>query len=113
MKELSGPRELQVTGKTVKSGWPTGYLYPIVAAMRPLLDYSGESAKWKVAKPMEVFRGISSELVKTLLAYADEYGRKPNAVGKSPLCWKSLYDTVKGEVLNVEVATLRAQAAKK
>ena len=113
MKELSGPRELQVTGKTVKSGWPTGYLYPIVAAMRPLLDYSGESAKWKVTKPMEVFRGISSELVKTLLAYADEYGRKPNAVGKSPLCWKSLYDTVKGEVLNVEVATLRAQAAKK
>ena len=113
MKELSGPRELQVTGKTVKSGRPTGYLYPIVAAMRPLLDYSGESAKWKVTKPMEVFRGISSELVKTLLAYADEYGRKPNAVGKSPLCWKSLYDTVKGEVLNVEVATLRAQAAKK
>jgi hypothetical protein len=106
MKELSGPRELHVTGKTVKSGWPTGYLYPMVAAMRPLLDYSGETVKWKVAEPIKVFRGISNELVKTLLAYADEYGRKPNAVGKSPLCWKSLFDTV-------EVATLRAQAARK
>jgi len=105
MKELSGPRELHVTRKTVKSGWPTGYLYPIVAAMRPLLDYSGETAKWKVPDPMKVFRGISNELVKTLLAYADEYGRKPNAVGKSVLCWKSLYDTV-------EVGLLRAQAAK-
>ena len=113
MKELSGPRDLPVTGKSVKSGWPTGYLYPIVAAMRPLLDYSGEFAKWKVADPMEVFRNISNELVKTLLAYAEEYGRKPNAVGKSPLCWKSLYDTVKGEALNVEVALLRAQAVKK
>ncbi len=105
MKELSGPRELPVTGKTVQSGWPTGYLYPIVAAMRPLVDYSGEFAKWKVADPMQVFRGISNELVKTLLAYAEEYGRKPNAVGKSQLCWKSLYDTV-------EVGLLRAQAAK-
>lgn len=105
MKELSGPRELHVTGKTVKSGWPTGYLYPIVAAMRPLVDYSGETAKWKVSDPIKVFRGISGEMVKTLLAYADEYGRKPNAVGKSQLCWKSLYDTV-------EVGLLRAQAAK-
>jgi len=105
MKELSGPRELPVTGKTVQSGWPTGYLYPIVAAMRPLIDYSGETAKWKVAEPMQVFNGISKELVKTLLAYAEEYGRKPNAVGKSLLCWKSLYDTV-------EVGLLRSQAAK-
>lgn len=103
MKELSGPRELPVTGKTVLSGWPTGYLYPIVAAMRPLIDYSGEHAKWIVADPMQVFKGISNELVKTLLAYAEEYGRKPNAVGKSLLCWKSLYDTV-------EVGLLRAQA---
>ena len=112
MKELSGPRDLPVTGKSVKSGWPTGYLYPIVAAMRPLLDYSGSVAKWKVADPMNVFCNSSNELVKTLLAYAEEYGRKPNAVGKSPLCWKSLYDTVKGEALNVEVALLRAQAGK-
>lgn len=103
MKELSGPRELPITGKIVQSGWPTGYLYPIVAAMRPLLDYSGEVARWKVADPMLVFNGISNELVKTLLAYAEEYGRKPNAVGKSLLCWKSLYDTV-------EVGLLRAQA---
>ena len=103
MKELSGPRDLPVTGKSVQSGWPTGYLYPIVAAMRPLVDYSGEFAKWKVADPMQVFNGISNELVKTLLAYAEEYGRKPNAVGKSLLCWKSLYDTV-------EVGLLRAQA---
>src|ERR1043166_904094 len=72
MRELSGPRELHITGKTVKSGWPTGYLYPIVAAMRPLLDYSGEAAKWKVPDPMAIFRGISNELVKTLLAFADE-----------------------------------------
>lgn len=113
MKELSGPRELPITGKSVKSGWPTGYLYPIVAAMRPLLDYSGDVAKWKVANPLDVFIGVSNELVKTLLAYAEEYGRKPNAVGKSSLCWKSLYDTIKSEALNAEVAALRAQAVKK
>jgi hypothetical protein len=73
--------------------------------MRPIVDYSGELAKWKVGDPMQVFCGISNELVKTLLAYAEEYGRKPNAVGKSVLCWKSLYDTV-------EVGLLRAQAKK-
>lgn len=105
MKELSGPRELPITGKTVKSGWPTGYLYPIVAAMRPFVDYSGPVAQWKVADPMVVFKVISNDLVKTLLAFAEEYGRKPNAVGKSVLCWKSLYDTV-------EVGLLRTQANK-
>ncbi|MGZ5517159.1 MAG: AIPR family protein [Limisphaerales bacterium] len=112
MKELSGPRELPITGQVVQSGWPTGYLYPIVASMRPLIDYSGEIAKWKVAEPMEVFCKISNLLVTTLLQYAKEYGRKPNAVGKSPLCWKSLYDTASREALNIEVAQLRAQAAK-
>jgi hypothetical protein len=89
------------------------YLYPVVAAMRPLIDYSGEFAKWKVADPMQVFRGISKELVKKLLTFAEEYGRKPNAVGKNQLVWSSLYEKMQNEFLNVEIALLRAQAAKK
>lgn len=104
LKELSGPRDLPVTSKRVKAGWPTGYLYPLVGAMRPVIDYSGELAKWKISSPLEIFRSGSVELVKTLLAFAEEFGRKPNAVGKNQLCWKSLFDTVDRSLLRVQAA---------
>jgi hypothetical protein len=99
LKELSGPRDLPITGKHIKSGWPTGYLYPIVGALRPLVDYSGDVAKWKVAEPLAIFDTVKIQLVKKLLAFADEFGRKPNAVGKNQLCWSSLYDTVENACL--------------
>jgi hypothetical protein len=99
LKELSGPRDLPITGIHIKSGWPTGYLYPIVGAMRPLLDYSGDVAKWKVAEPLAIFDSVKIQIVKKLLAFADEFGRKPNAVGKNQLCWSSLYDTVENACL--------------
>jgi AIPR protein len=111
MKELSGPRDLPITGKSVRAGWPTGYLYPMVAALRPLIDYSGEFAKWKVEDPLQVFRNVSNELVKKLLTYAEEYGRKPNAVGKNPLVWSSLYEKIENECL--KIALSEAQAANK
>ena len=38
LKELSGPRDSPITGKHIKSGWPTRYHYPIVGALRPFLD---------------------------------------------------------------------------
>lgn len=113
LSELSGPRDLPITGKTVPSGWPTGYLYPMVAAMRPLVDYSGEIAKWKVERPLEVFCKASDEMVKKLFTFALTYGRKPNAVGKNALVWGSLYEKIQNELLTVEIALLRAQAAKK
>lgn len=105
LKELSGPRTMSITGKEIRSGWPTGYLYPLVASLRPLVDYSGPTATWKIEKPLEVFDSVKLQMVKTLLAFAEEFGRKPNAVGKNTLCWKSLYDTM-------ENACLRALAKK-
>jgi len=67
--------------------------------MRPLLDYSGDVAKWKVADPLAIFDSVKVQIVKKLLAFADEFGRKPNAVGKNQLCWSSLYDTVENACL--------------
>jgi len=74
-------------------------LYPILGALRPLVDYSGDAAKWKVSKPLEIFDTVKIQLVKKLLAFADEFGRKPNAVGKNQLCWSGLYDTVENACL--------------
>ncbi len=68
LKELSGPRGLPITGKHVKSGWPTGYLYPIVGSLRPALDYSGDAANWRVANPMKVFDGVKVQVAKTPFA---------------------------------------------
>jgi len=111
--ELSGPRKLPITGKEVPSGWPTGYLYPIIASIRPLIDYTGDAAKWKVSDPLIVFRRTSNEIVKKLLTFAAQYGRKPNAVGKNQLVWGSLYERIQNEFLTVEIARLQEQAAKK
>jgi hypothetical protein len=63
------------------------------------VDYSGDVAKWKVAEPLVVFDSVKVQLVKKLLAFADEFGRKPNAVGKNQLSWSSLYDTVENACL--------------
>jgi hypothetical protein len=94
LKELSGPRKLPIADVTVPAGWPAGYLYPVIAALRPLVDYTGEKAKWKVPDPMTVFKEASNELVKTLLEFAQQFGRKPTAVGKNSVLWKTLYNIV-------------------
>jgi AIPR protein len=109
LKELSGPRPLPITEQTVQSGWPTGYLYPLVAAMRPVIDYSGEFAKWKVSDPLQVYRNASNEMVKKLLTHAKAYGRKPNAVGKNGLVWSTLFEKIENECL--KIALSQAQAA--
>ena len=83
----------------------------MVAALRPLIDYSGEFAAWKVKNPLQVFSNVSNEMVKKLLTYAEEYGRKPNAVGKNPLVWSSLYEKIENECL--KIALSEAQAANK
>lgn len=99
LKEFSGPRELQVTGKSVPHGWPTGYLYPIIGALRPVVDYSGSLAIWKTANPLQILESVKKQLVKKLFQFADQFGRKPNAVGKNELCWSSLYETVENACL--------------
>jgi hypothetical protein len=106
LKEFLGPRSLPVSGKRIQSGWPTGYLYPMLGALRPLLDYSGAKAKWKADDPLAVFRDVSRQIVGTLIDFAEEYKRKPNAIGKLSVAWKSLYDTM-------EIACLRATAKNK
>ena len=64
-----------------------------------MLDYSGDEAKWKVANALVLFDTVKVQLVKKLLAFADEFGRKPTAVGKNQLCWSGLYDTVENACL--------------
>lgn len=103
LKEFAGPRDLPFTKQRTACSWPTGYLYPIIASLRPLVDYSGNVAQWKVKDPSAVFKQCSVILVKTLFEFANEFGRKPNAVGKNNLCWKSLYDTVDRYVLKQKV----------
>jgi hypothetical protein len=98
-KEFLGPRRLVVTGKDIRSGWPTGYLYPVLGSLRPLLDYSGSKAVWRTTDPLKVFNDASRQVVKTLMEFAELYKRKPNAVGKESVAWRSLYTTMENACL--------------
>jgi hypothetical protein len=94
LKEFLGPRSLPVSGKNIQSGWPTGYLYPVLGALRPLLDYSGEKTVWRAENPLDVFHPVRIQIVRTLIDYAEDYRRKPNAVGKDGKVWNALYMTM-------------------
>jgi hypothetical protein len=76
-----------------------GALYPILGALRFLVEHKpGENEySWKLGsfeKVKKVFEEIAPELVTTTYNTSQNFGGKPNAIGKDENHWDSLYKTV-------------------
>ncbi len=72
---------------------PDGFLLPILASLRPLLDYKPKTTSWKT-NPFEFFTNYGKKLVAATLETSRDLGRSPNAVGKSKPHWTNLQNKV-------------------
>ena len=102
LRELGGRRQLYFLGGKVEYSWPTGYLYPMLGALRALLDTSGKGVQW-IADPFDFFEKNGGNLLEATLERSSELARNPNAVGKSKGHWRDLYKEVKLKVLEDQV----------
>lgn len=101
-------RELHLSGKRTQYVLPDGWLYPLLASFRMLLDWpkTGKGAvKW-AQEPSEFFSRYGHELVYFLIERDEELGRNPNATGKSKGVWLGLRDKVDNLLLKEKLSQL-------
>jgi hypothetical protein len=73
--------------------FPDGWLYPIVGALRMLVDYKPKYSTWKM-DPFEFFSKHGKKLVEMTLEKANNIGRTPAAIGKDKSHWTLMADRV-------------------
>jgi len=101
-------RVLPLTGQKTQYVLPDGWLYPLLASFRMLLDWpkSGRgSVKW-AKDPYEFFSEHGPDLVSFLVDRSEELGRNPNATGKSKGVWLGLRDMVEKWLLKEKLSQL-------
>ena len=86
---------LPLTGEQAPYELTNGYVFPLLAAFRALVDYSDDAkAKWKL-DPFKFFASHGPELVSVLIEQVDNLGGHPQAAGKSRAVYTSLHDRAK------------------
>lgn len=76
---------------------PAGFVYPILGAMRFMLEIDEPTGKykWRVNDIIAFYeKVVGSKLVQLTIDASSELGRNPNAVGKSSRHWEGLYNYV-------------------
>ena len=99
-------KELPLTGQKTQYVLPDGWLYPLLASLRMLLEWPKNGrgdVKW-VVKPEDFFAKHGAELVGFLVERSEELGRNPNAMGKSKGVWSGLRIMVENWLLRERAA---------
>lgn len=74
---------------------PEGFMYPILAAFRSLVDSDIDSGMYRWKKdPFAVYKQQREQLALKTIKFAEAIGNNPNAVGKDSNIWDMLYMTV-------------------
>jgi hypothetical protein len=84
---------LPLTGMRTKYLIPDGWLYPLLASFRMLLDFPKDGrgkVRWVVPGPEQFFDKHGHELVGLVVEQSENLGRNPNATGKSRPLWSTL-----------------------
>ncbi len=92
---------LPLTSQTTQYVLPDGWLYPLLASFRILLEWpkAGKGAvKWSM-DPFEYFDKHGAELVRDIVEQSEELGNNPNATGKSRMLWSGLRTKVENRLL--------------
>jgi hypothetical protein len=71
---------------------PSSFIYPILAALRPLVECDNGSCKWS-EDPIKFYESIKDELVARLGEQALEF-RNPTKLGKDNATWGRCHDLV-------------------
>jgi hypothetical protein len=99
----------KVAGDFEKTAYdvPSGFVYPILGAIRFLLEKDSLNGgyKWKT-DPLKFYdEVVGKKLVELTLEASSELGRNPMAVGKSSRHWEGLYNYVAATYLTQEAAS--------
>src|SRR3989338_4183151 len=98
-------KELPLTGQKTHYVLPDGWLYPLLASLRVLLDFpkSGRGeVKW-IVDPFKFFKEEGAGLVRDLVDASEDLGRNANATGKSRRVWSGLRMRVRNYLLETGV----------
>lgn len=94
-------KELPITRWKTQYVLPDGWLYPLLAAFRVLLDWPkagrGE-VKW-ITDPFRYFDKYGAELVADVIDQSEELAHNPNAAGKSRRLWRGLRMSIENKLL--------------
>jgi len=88
---------LPFTGKKSSYRIPNGFIYPVLAAFRSLIECKNNHCEWKT-DPIKFFKDIKTNLAVRIGEQAKEL-RNPNKLGKDKAAWGRCYDLIKLEVL--------------
>lgn len=94
------PKELPLTHLKTRYVLPDGWLYPLLASFRILLEWpnSGKgSVKWLV-DPVEFFDEYGSKSVEAIIETSSALGSNPNSVGKNRQLWENLREKVENQL---------------
>lgn len=98
------PFKLPLSNGQTKYFIPDGWLYPIVASMRMLLDFpKNGKVKW-VYDPIGFFTERGHELVGDVVEQSESLGRNPQSTGKSRPLWNNLRTKMELHRLKLERA---------
>ena len=89
--------QLPYTGKESRYRIPSGFIYPVLASLRNLVECDTKTCKWKT-DPIKFFQELKGELAVRVGEQAREL-RNPNKLGKDPATWGRCYDLIELEVL--------------
>lgn len=90
---MDRPYELPLTGTPSNFVIPSGFIFPLLAAFRALINYRGR-VSWK-ENPFEFFKKHGADLVGELMEQADGLGGNPNVTGKRKLVYTALHSKAK------------------
>lgn len=84
-----------------------GFIYPIVAAFRALIEVGeDDSLKWTV-DPLKVWDDIKGKLVNNTVEMSRQLGHNPQSAGKSSALWLQNYDAINTAKLQFQLKSLQ------
>lgn len=90
----NGKRRAQLLfiGKDSRYAVPAGFVYPVLAAFRALLEEKGGRYVWgKGLDPLQLLNGQLGETLADTIGNFALDARNPSKTGKSPLVWQACY----------------------
>lgn len=89
--------KLTFTGEEVEYRIADGWLIPLLAAFRALVQVKAGRAQW-IVQPQVIYKRIGGRLVRILYETHTTLGKNPNAVGKYENVYRQLYAEVESEL---------------
>jgi len=89
IKSAKNNIELPYIGAKSEYQIPSGFIYPVLAAFRPLVNIGKKECSWK-SDPIKLFEDIKETLAQAICEQAIEF-RNPNKLGKDGATWRLCY----------------------